>query len=243
MSSFQHWLSKTFKPCCLVLCSDKAKSILAENNLTPAEFLRPLGDFRSKKVNIQFNEKDKELISLNDFFFDFYDNEQYMQISQDQVINYIEEMFKQNEPSWNLNNPLVTKHSLESVKNNIIPGEYCTPWFREFEKTIIECLHFDEYELFQQPLISVYIVSIGESIAVINDDLTKRTPNIITSKRYDHSPENIIITLNDCKDKFLTKEELDKCKSRFAIFKSYYMMHWDINCPPFADKDEHEQKK
>ena len=89
MSSFQHWLSKTFKPCCLVLCSDKAKSILAENNLTPAEFLRPLGDFRSKKVNIQFNEKDKELISLNDFFFDFYDNEQYKQISQDQVINYI----------------------------------------------------------------------------------------------------------------------------------------------------------
>ena len=242
MSYFQDWLSKTFKPCVLVLSSDKAKEILAENNLTPAEFLRPLGDFRQKKLQIQFNEKDKEPTSLNDFILDFYDAEQFTQIKQEQVINYIEDMFIQNEPSWNLNYPLVTKNNLESVKSNIVPGQYCTPWFREFEKTILECLNFDEYELYQQPLIHLFIVDINESIAVINDDLGKKCPKLITSKRYDQSNETIIITLNDCKNKNTPKEEIAKSKSRFAIFKNYHIIHWDINCAPFADKDEREQK-
>ena len=242
MAYFQEWLSKTFKPCCLVLCSDKAKEIFAENNLTPAEFLRPLGDFKGKKLQIQFNEKDKEPISLNDLVLDFYDAEQFNQISQDQVINYIEEMFSQNEPSWNLNSPLVTKNSLESVKNNIVPGQYCTPWFKEFEKTILECLNFDEYDLYQQPIISIYITYIGESISVINDVLAKKSPRLITTKRYDNAFENIIITLNDCKNRILKKEELEKSKSRFAIFKNYHIIHLDINCPPFADKEDRGQK-
>ena len=243
MSYFQDWLSKSFKPCCNVLCSDKAKEIIAHNNLTPSEFLRPFGDFRGKKLQIQFNEKDKEPISLNDFILDFYDSENYAQIKQESILNYIKTMFHHNEPSWNLNYPLITKNRLEPVMNKLIQGQYCTPWFKEFEKTILECLNFDEYELYQQPLINVFIASIEEKASVINEQLVKKVPKIITDKRYDSSKESIIIILNDCKDKILKKEEIEKSKTRFAIFKTYYIFNWDINCPPFADKDEKEQKK
>ena len=245
MAYFQDWLSKSFKPCCNVLCSEKAKEIIAQNNLTPSEFLRPFGDFRGKKLQIQFNEKekDKEPISLNDLIIDFYDSEDYVQIKQESIINYIETMFKQNEPSWNLNSPLVTKNLLEPVKSKLIEGQYCTPWFKEFEKTILECLNFDEYELYQQPIINIFIVYIGEKATVINDQLVKKLPKIIKEKRYDSSKESVIIILNDCKDKILKKEEIEKSKSRFAIYKNYYIFNWDNNCPPFADLEEKEQKK
>ena len=248
MSYFQDWLSKSFKPCCNVLCSKKAREIISQNDLTPSEFLRPFGDFRGKKLQIQFNDKekdkDKEPISLNDFILDFYDTEEYEQIKQEYVIYYIEEMFKQNQPSWNLNDPLITKDFLEPVKKRLIEGQYCTPWFKEFEKTILECLSFDEYELYQQPLINVFITHIGEMTSVINDDLSKKQPKIIKEKRYDSSEESIIIiTLNDCKDKILSKEELEKSKTRYAKFKNYYVINWDINCPPYCNIDDKEQKK
>ena len=242
---FQDWLSKSFKPCCNVLCSDKAKEIIAKNNLTPSEFLRPFGDFRGKKFQFPLNEKDKEKepISLNDLILDFYDSDSYSQIKQESILDYIDTMFAQNEPTWNLNSPLITKNRLEPVMNKIIVGQYCTPWFKEFEKTILECLNFDEYELYQQPLINVFIASIEEKAAVINDQLVKKIPKIIVDKRYDSSKESIIIILNDCKDKILKKEEIEKSKTRFSKFKNYFIFNWDINCPPFADKEEGEQKK
>ena len=242
MSYFQDWLAKSFKPCCLVLCSDKAKELIAQNNLTPSEFLRPFGDFRGKKLQIQFNEKDKEPISLNDFILDFYDSDNYSQVKRESVINYIETMFAQNEPSWNLNYPLFTKNLIENEKNKLVVGQYCTPWFKEFEKTILECLNFDEYELYQQPLINIFIASIEEKVAIINESLVKKVPKIINDKRYDSSKESVIIILNDCKDKVLKKEEIEKCKTRFSKYKNYYIINWDINCPPFADF-EGEQKK
>ena len=245
MSYFQDWLSKSFKPCCNVLCSKKAREIIAKNNLTPSEFLRPFGDFRGKRLQIQFTEKDKEKepISLNDFILDFYDTEEYTQIPKEYVINYIEEMFRQNEPSWNLNEPLITKDFLDPVKKKLIEGQYCTPWFKEFEKTILECLNFDEYELYQQPLINIFITHFEESTSVIDDVLVKKLPKIIKEKRYDYSEESVIITLNDCKDKILDKKELEKCKARYDRYKLYHVINWDINCPPFYNIEDKEQKK
>ena len=245
MSYFQDWLSKSYKPCCIVISSDKAKQIIAENNLTPSEFLRPFGDFRGKKIQIQFTEKekDREPISLNDFILDFYDSEDYFQIKQETIINYVETMFNQNEPSWNLNSPLITKNLLEPVKDKIIEGQYCTLWFKEFEKTILECQNFDEYELNQQPLINIFVVHIGEKVSVINDELVKKIPKIIKEKRYDTSEVSIIIALNEKKDIIFNEIELEKSYKRYDNFKSYYKFYWDINCPPFADYKEKEQKK
>ena len=59
MSYFQDWLSTAFKPCSLVYCTEKAKHIIAKNNLTPSEFFRPLGDFLGKKIKSNLMKKKK----------------------------------------------------------------------------------------------------------------------------------------------------------------------------------------
>ena len=242
MSYFQDWLSVSFKPCTLVYCTEKAKKIIAQNNLSPAEFLRPFGDFRGKKIQIQFNDKEKEPIAINNFILDFYDNDKFKQVDRESILGYIKTMLKVNEPIWNLSSPLITNGHVEPFMNRL--KHYSTPWFREFEKTILECLHFDEYELYQQPLINIFICSIEEKTSVINDNLCKQIPKLIFDKRYESSKESIVITLNDCKDHHLKKEELEKCKSRFAsMFKNYYIFNWDINNPPYSEPTEGEQKK
>ena len=242
MSYFQDWLSVSFKPCTLVYCTEKAKKIIAQNNLSPAEFLRPFGDFRGKKIQIQFNDKEKEPITINNFVLDFYDNDKFKQVDKESIIGYIKTMLKINEPIWNLSSPLITNGHVEPFMNRL--KHYSTPWFREFEKTILECLNFDEYELYQQPLINIFICSIEEKTSVINDNLCKQIPKLIFDKRYESSKESIVITLNDCKDRQLKKEELEKCKSRFAsMFKNYYIFNWDINIPPYSQPSEGEQKK
>ena len=243
MSFFQDWLTNTFKPCALVYCTEKGKKIIAKNNLSPSEFLRPIGDFHGKKIQIQFkNEKEKEPSIINNFVLDFYDNDKFKQIDRDSIINYITTMLKINEPKWTLSSPLITKGHAEPFLNRL--KHYSTIWYKEFEKTLIECLHFDEYELYQQPLINIFICSIEEKTSVINDNLCKQIPKLINDKRYDSSKESIVITLNDCKDHQLKNEDLEKSKSRFAsMFKNYYIFNWDINCPPYADINDGEQKK
>ena len=242
MSYFQDWLSISFKPCTLVYCTEKAKKIIAQNNLSPAEFLRPFGDFRGKKIQIQFNDKEKEPITINNFLLDFYDKDKFKQIDRESILGYIKTMLKINEPIWNLSSPLITNGHTEPFMNRL--KHFSTPWFREFEKTILECLQFDEYELYQQPLINIFICSIEEKTSVINDKLCKEIPKLIFDKRYESSKESIVITLNDCKDHQLKKEELEKCKSRFSsMFKNYYIFNWDINTPPYSPPNEGEQKK
>ena len=240
-SYFQDWLSSSFRPCCLVYCTEKAKKIIAKNNLTPSEFLRPFGDFRGKKIKIQFNDKEKEPTTINNFIFDFYDVAKYQQIDKTSIINYLTTMLKINSPIWNLSSPLITKGHAEPFLNRL--KQYSTPWFKEFEKTLIECLYFDEYELYQQPLINIFIVSIEEKNSVINDNLGKHNPKLINEKKYDTPSESIILTLNDCKDHSLKEDELEKSKSRFAMYKNYHIIHWDINVGPYSQQNDSEQKK
>ena len=244
MSSFQDWVSDSFRPCCLVYCSEKAKQIIAQNNLTPSEFLRPFGDFRGKKIQIQINEKEKEPITINNFILDFYDNDKFKVLDKDSIENYLNTMFKINEPIWNLSSPLITKYHSEPLLSML--KHFSTPWYREFEKTFMECLHFDEYELYQQPLINIFIVSIEDKTSIINSTLVKQFPKLIGDKYYDSSKESIVITLNDCKDRELSKEELEKHKSRYtSIFKTqtYFIFFWDINRGPYMSPNEGEQKK
>lgn len=170
MSYFQDWLASAFKPCILVNWHKKTKNIIAKNNLSLSEFLRPLDDFRGKKIQISF-KKEKEPIIINNFILDFYDNDKFKPIESSKIIDYLKTMFQMNEPSWNLSSPLITKSHLESFLNKI--KHFSTPWFREFEKTFFECLHFDEYELYQQSLISVFLCSIEEKTSVINDNICK----------------------------------------------------------------------
>ena len=152
--------------------------------------MRPFGDFRGKKIQIQLNDKEKEPTILNNFILDFYDNNKFIQVDRESILGYIKTMLKKNEPIWNLSSPLITIGHAEPFMTKL--KHYSTPWFREFEKTILECLHFDEYELYQQPLINIFICSIEEKTSVINDNLCKQIPKLIFGKRYESSKESIV---------------------------------------------------
>ena len=235
MSSFQDWLSASFRPCALVFCSEEARKIIGINNLSPSEFLRPFGDFRNKQILFNENEKGKDQITIKNFILDFYDTDKFKPIDKESAIDYIYTMFEKNEPKWNLNSPLITKVHTEPILSKL--KNYSTPWFREFEKTLLECLHFDEYELYQQPLFSIFICSIEELTSVVTNDLCKQTPKLISDKKYICFKESLVITLNNCKDNSMNKDELEKCKSRFnTMLKHYHILHWDINCQPYNEE-------
>ena len=230
---FQEWLSETFKPCTLVYSSNMARSSIKKNNLSPADFLRPLGDFTGKKIEIPFSET--EILYCTNFQIDFYDNDKFKSINKKDIQNYIDKMFEVNSPKWDLSNALLNKN-----KKNI--GEflpklkyYSSPYFTEYEKTLFECLYFSEYELYQQPLINIFISSSLDEPSTIINLLNKKEniPELIFQQIYDPAQENLLIILNDLSDpnyNKLTSEEKEKNIEKFKLkFSNYSIINLDIN--------------
>ena len=50
LTYFQDWLYQTFKPTAIVYSTDSVKKAFAKSNLSPAEYLRPHGDFKGRDV-------------------------------------------------------------------------------------------------------------------------------------------------------------------------------------------------
>ena len=190
---FRDWFFNTYKPCGVVYTSEKAKKLIKKNNISPADFLRPLGDFQGRQISYPYN--DKENISIPNFHFDFYDNDKFKKIERDKILQYITTMFDYNQPKWDLSTPTVNKYNFEPYLHYIKYNS--TIWYREFEKTLFECLKFDDYECLQQPLISIFICCVDDQITVIKDELGKNPPKLIYDGRYDIPRENIIILIND----------------------------------------------
>ena len=190
---FRDWLFNTYKPCALVYSSQKAKNIINKNNISPADFLRPLGDFQGRQISYPYN--DKENITIPNFHLDFFDNDKFQKIENEKILQYIITMFVFNQPKWDLSTPTVNKYNFEPYLNNIKYNS--TIWYREFEKTLFECLKFDDYECLQQPLINIFICSIEEETKIITEEYSKGIPKLIFEERYDSPSENIIILIND----------------------------------------------
>ena len=238
---FQEWISETLKPCILVYSSELAKSSIKKNNLSPSDFLRPLGDFSGKKIDIPFSES--EIMSLINFHIDFYDNDKFKSIKQTEIQNYINCMFNENAPKWDLSTVLLNKNkkSIGDILSKL--KYYSSPWFREYEKTLFECLSFDEYELYQQPLINIFICTTLDEPSVITNILNTKEniPELILKQIYDPAQENLIIILNDLNDSNYNKlkpeqkeENISKYKTKYT---NYSIINWDINC---KEKINHE---
>ena len=210
---FRDWLFNIYKPCALVYASEKAKNIINKNNMSPADFLRPLGDFKGRQISYPYS--DRENISIPNFSFDFYDNDKFHKIPTDKILQYIFAMYEYNKPDWDLGTPTVNKRTSEPYLSNIKYNS--TKWYREYEKTLFECLKFDDYELLQQPFINIFICSCDEPPSIITDELikSKNTPKLIYEERYDSPKETIIILVNDNNkekdnnDKVETKNDID----------------------------------
>ena len=236
---FQEWLTETFKPCILVYSSELAKASIKKNNLSPADFLRPLGDFTGKKIVTPFIEKDK--IPFFNLQLDFYDNDKFKSIPKTETQKYIISMFKENSKDWDLSSTLINRNKENVLKMFSKLKYYSSSWIRNYEKTLFELLSFSEYELFQQPLLNIFICSSLDDPSVIINLLNKKEniPELISNQIYESPQENLIVILNDLSDSNynkLTKEQKEENISKFKkTYTDYSMINWDINVKENSD--------
>ena len=239
---FQEWLSETFKPCILVYSSNLAKESIKKNNLNPSEFLRPLGDFTGKKIETPFIAKDK--IPFFNLQIDFYDNDKFKSIKKIETQNYINTMFKENAKKWDLSSILIDRSKENVLKIFSKFKYYSSFWIRNYESTLFECLSFSEYELYQQPLINIFICSSLDNPDAITNILNNKEniPELISKQIYESPQENLIIILNDLSDdnyNKLTSEEKEENISKFKKrYTDFSMINWNIN-----EKENSEDKK
>ena len=70
----RRWMAETFTPYMMVLSSDSAISKMAQNSLTPAEFLRPFGNMGNLgNISLRTIEK-HEAFKLRNFRVNFIDS-------------------------------------------------------------------------------------------------------------------------------------------------------------------------
>lgn len=243
ISYLQNWLTEIFKPCAIVYSSELAKKSINKNNLSPADFLRPLGDFKGKKIDIFPQDKTNTSSNtvIRNFLFDFYDNTKYRTVFRKDIQNYLTIMFETIQPNWNLNSPIVTKTNQDPYISII--DSYSSPWFKEYEELLFECQKFDDYELFQQPLFNICFCLINENPSIINKIKSgKNVPRIVNTGIYESPKDTLVIVLNDMSDidNKLKEEELKNCKNKFKNEIKTNLFFWDINKNK-KKQDESEQ--
>ena len=232
ISYLQNWLTEIFKPCAIVYSSNLARKAINKNNLTPADFLLPFGDFKGKKIDLSFQEKTNTSANttIRNFFFDFYDNNKCITVHRNKIQSYLTVMFQSIPPEWNLNSPVVTKTNQDPFINII--DSYSSPWYKEYEELFFECQKFDEYELFQQPLLNICFCLINEDPNIINQIKSGiHTPNIIKSGIYENPKDDLIIVINDMSDAEikLSEDEIQNHKNKFKNEFKTNIFFWDIN--------------
>ena len=194
---FYSWIAKTFSPTSLVFASPKAQTIIGKNSLSPSQFLRPFGDLSGTQLNFSYNEKYQNIIT--DFKIDFYDPQDFTKKGLNQMNNFIINCLSEEKimPTFDKNFRKINKNNINQF---VLQLNQFYPYFSEFEKLYFELCKFQETELYQQPLIIVYICDINDDIDIINVLLQKSLPKLILSEAYERSASDLIILLNDEND-------------------------------------------
>ena len=225
---FHKWIVENFVPCCIVYSTDKAKEVFNKNYLTPGLFLRPFGNFQN--INIKYDKPGSFNIITN-FKLDFYDALGYSRIQKEIIDSFIYNSlvsFK-DIPCWNINEGCDNKDDVIKKIHNLQFTSF--PWFLEFEKTFLDCLKFNEIDLYQQPLISIVFLTAKDEIQSIERVRVQQNPKLITEGIYRDNLTNLAIILNDKSDQdFPSKERkeflLEKLKEKHP---NYYIFSFDIN--------------
>ena len=194
-NGFVTWLAKIFSPTSLVFSTEKAKQILGKNFLSPSQFMRPFGDM--KGIPLKFSYGDKYQETILDFKLDFYDSEDFKKKELYEINNYIINCLSKEEII-----PNFTKNFIKLNKNNIKEFlaqlyKYSPSYYNEFEKLFFELCKFQETELYEQPLLYIYLVDINDNENVISDFLRESLPKLIDSEAYQQRTFELIILLND----------------------------------------------
>ena len=196
---FFPWILNTFPPTSLVYSSPSAQKILGKNFLSPSQFMRPFGDLKGTSISFMYNDKYQNIIS--DFKFDFYDPQDFAKIENNQINNYIINCLSSEDlmPTDENNLAKLNRNDIQSFLTKL--KNYSPNYYLEFEKLFFEICKFQETELYQLPLLNIYLCDINDDVNIISYLISESMPKLISSGAYEQQPIDLLILLNDKSDK------------------------------------------
>ena len=251
---FQGWFTSKYTPHGIVYTTPLALYSILKNNLTPSEFLRPFFDFKTTPIPIPIyispSSKSKKNTTTNPndntkhlrgFKIDLYDADKYAKIPENKCEIIIKEMLSSVEymPNWTMYNFHLTKRSIEPIISQLQHNAF--PYYDELENLHIELSKFDETNMFQQPLINIYVCSVHDKVNCIMEIEREQRPLLIRERVYEDKITTLIILLNDNCDGRLsfTKEKCDTIVNKFKHQYDYsYTICIDINTNANGDNNE-----
>ena len=226
------YIKENFFPTGIVFSTDKAKQIIAKNNITPSEFLRPFGIF--PKVDFRLGTFNT---SIQNFRLDFYDSENYSRTNPEQCIKTIETVLSDPKiypeiPICNLKDRKTNYKIPDCVINKL--NIFSFPWFNDYANTIVELNRFNEYELYQQPLCFVYFCSLDDPLNMVKPQINdkERVPSLLYERVFDFDMPVVIIILNDKSpdSPYISDAQKTQFIESFKQqFKNNYLLYWELN--------------
>ncbi len=97
-NNFLEYINRIFTPSCIVYSTDEVKKLIQKNNIRPAEFLRPFGNFNG--YNINFSLGDKYTTNIKNFRIDFYDSDKFKTYNTNHFNEALDLGLAYNSPDW-----------------------------------------------------------------------------------------------------------------------------------------------
>ena len=220
---FKNWVEENFLPCGIVFSTESSRNMILKNNLTPSQFLRPFGDLSN--IFLEIKIKNIYENTIKNFKIDFFDSENFHK-NENNILSYFYNCLsnENNLPQFSLNSIHLNKKNYFSFIDN--QKYFSKNYFNECEKVIFEYCYFNENEIYQQPLLFVYLIDINDDFSKI-DEMKKNFPNIVKDI-YDTHMIDLIIILNDKSDKTKYKTGLTK-KEELLIYSKTSYLYFEIN--------------
>ena len=215
---FYPWILNTFPPVSLVYSSPNAQKILGKDFLSPSQFMRPFGDLKGTSITFMYNEKYQS--NTSDFKFDFYDPQDFIKIENNQINNYIINCLSSENVMPNFENNFI-KLNKNDIQSFLMKFKYNSPnYYLEFEKLFFEICKFQETELYQQPILNIYLCDINDDVNIVSYLITESMPKLISSGAYEQQTFDLLILLNDKSD--TNNQNLNKIVLETNFKNKYY---------------------
>ena len=224
---FVNWVEEMFIPCGIVFSTELSRNIILKNNLTPSQFLRPFGDLSN--IYLEVKIKDIYENSIKNFKIDFFDSENFHK-NENNILSYFYNCLsnENNLPKFSFDSIYLNKNNYYSFIDN--QKYFSKNYFNECEKVIFEYCYFNENEIYQQPLLFVYIIDINDDYQKINE-MKNNFPNLVKDI-YDTQMVDLIIILNDKSDKTKYENGLNKKEAFLSYIKLNFKcsyLYFEIN--------------
>ena len=190
--------------------------------------MRPFGDLSGTPLKFFFSEKYS--CTVSDFRLDFYDTQDFKKKELNQINNYIINCLGEETIMPNFKNNFI-KLNKNNIKQFLLQLNQFSPlYYTEFEKLYFELCRFQESELYQQPLLYIFLCDIQDDINIIEDLLNnKNFPKLISNDVYEQNTCELIILLND-KSNNMTHNNNYILESNFKNkYYGKYVISIDIN--------------